>query len=399
MAQDFEVFRMEKLKNAGAMIRALNHDLDLSFERKSKNEKGEEVTETLYYRKTRNPEFAEKNQYQWRFWTDENGVKHERTKEQQKALALKKWRERLPENRRKDAVLGAQCLFSYSHDFKISKVDYFNSCLDFCRKHFGKENLINWSVHYDETTPHITVQFVPLVDGKLNAKKIFGNKKTLSEWQDKFHEEVGQKFGLERGVKKTNLSHKELRRFYGELKNLDRDLEKWELPKRDFLESAEDYSKRWKLELKKFVEPMLKPLADLQSKVKKFETEKMKFEQQLTDEINKKLEKKYSVEIQKAENLDRFLRCEKSGFQLNDGRKLTLNSGVNSIFKMDSELSDIESLTPFGLRTLAEKCEKHGFETVLDAKDFMAKNNLSSVVDIPKEPKKAQNRSYSGWSR
>lgn len=293
MAQGFEVFRMEKLKTEGAIVRSLRHDLDLSYE----NEQGE----TVYYRKTRNEELAKKNQYMWRA---EN-------QEQKFQIAMKNWREKLPEKIRKNAVLGAQCIMSFSHellkdkDFKYMK--YFADCQEFVHKHFGKDNVFNWALHLDEKTPHITFQFVPKDEnGNLNARKIFGNKKTLSEWQTKFHEEVGQKYGLHRGIKKTNLIHETLNAFYGKLKNLDEDLEKLPLEKKEMFESWDEYLARQKKILKAFVEPMLKPLASLRSQIAKlekrienFETEKADFQTWKKSE-NKALEERRSV-LERAE--------------------------------------------------------------------------------------------------
>ena len=262
MAQGFEVFRMEKLPTEGAVVRSLRHDLDLSYE----NEQGEKE----YYRKTRNEELANKNQY-WGKKKSDVDVSQEELYQK----ALKRWREKLPEKRRKNAVVGAQCIFTFSHELledNFKYTAYFVDCQKFVYDHFGKENVFNWACHLDEKTPHITFQFVPKDEkGNLNARKIFGNKKTLSEWQDKFHDEVGQKHGLMRGIKKTNVIHQTLDRFYGQLKNLDEDLDKLELSKKSLGESWEDYFTRTKAELKSFVEPMLKPLATLRTQVAKFE--------------------------------------------------------------------------------------------------------------------------------
>ena len=53
----------------------------------------------------------------------------------------------------------------------------------------------------DEKTPHMHLSFVPLtVDGRLSAKEIVGNKKKLTQWQDKFWEHMVRKYpDLERG--------------------------------------------------------------------------------------------------------------------------------------------------------------------------------------------------------
>ena len=305
MAQDFEVFRMEKLKNEGAILRAVRHDLDLSYE----NEQGEIV----YYRKTRNSEIEQKrNQYDYAFWTDKNGIKRTRSKEERLQLAMKNFRDRLPDKVRKNAVQGAQVIFSFSHeklkDKNFSPLAYFEDCQKFVFDHFGKDNVFCWACHFDEKTPHITFQFVPKDEnGKLNARKIFGNKKTLSEWQDKFHEEVGQKHGLSRGIKKTNLIHETLNAFYGKLKNLDEDLDRLPLEKKDVFETWDEYLTRQKDILKKFVEPMLKPLASLRGQIAKlekqfenFETEKADFETFKKSE-NRALEERRAV-LERAES-------------------------------------------------------------------------------------------------
>lgn len=268
MTRGFEVFRMEKLKTEGAVLRAVRHDLDLSYQ----NDKGEEV----FYRKTRDGEWEHLNQYKYKYWTDKDGQKHERSKEERLQLAMKNFRKRLPEKIRKNAVMGAQVICTFSHEllqdsnFKFMK--YFADCKQFVKDSFGADNLFCWACHLDEKTPHVTFQFVPKDEkGRLNARKIFGNKKTLSEWQDRFHEEVGIKYGLQRGVKKTNQIHETLNRFYGKLKNLDEDLERLQLDKKPLGESWEDYFSRTKQELKSFVEPMLRPLASLRQKTAKLE--------------------------------------------------------------------------------------------------------------------------------
>lgn len=50
---------------------------------------------------------------------------------------------------------------------------FFKAAADCTLKHFGVENgMVTYaSVHYDETTPHIHVGWVPLQDGRLNAKR------------------------------------------------------------------------------------------------------------------------------------------------------------------------------------------------------------------------------------
>ena len=53
----------------------------------------------------------------------------------------------------------------------------------------------------DEKTPHMHLCFVPLTEDKrLCAKEIVGNKKKLTQWQDRFWEHMVKKYpDLERG--------------------------------------------------------------------------------------------------------------------------------------------------------------------------------------------------------
>jgi len=56
-------------------------------------------------------------------------------------------------------------------------------------------------VHMDETTPHMHLCFVPITkEGKLSAKTMLGNQKSLSEWQTAYHAHMSARWPeLERG--------------------------------------------------------------------------------------------------------------------------------------------------------------------------------------------------------
>ena len=73
--------------------------------------------------------------------------------------------------------------------------------LDFIREHQDQKTIISAVVHMDEKTPHMHLSFVPLTaDGRLCAKEIVGNKKKLTQWQDRFWEHMVKKYpDLERG--------------------------------------------------------------------------------------------------------------------------------------------------------------------------------------------------------
>lgn len=105
---------------------------------------------------------------------------------------------------RKDAVRCCEVLFTASGDFfeqhpeQIDK--FFGACLMFSEQRFGADNIIAATVHMDEDTPHMHLDFVPLTaDGRLSAKSVLGGRKDMQQLQDDFYEQVGKQFGLERG--------------------------------------------------------------------------------------------------------------------------------------------------------------------------------------------------------
>ena len=120
--------------------------------------------------------------------------------------------------KRKDSVLLIDSIYTASPE-AISGWDretlenYFKDCLEFHKRHYGL--IINAVIHLDETTPHLHIDDIPLLqkeDGswKLSAKEIIGNRAKMSKTQSAFYEEVGKKYGLERGEEKSLKVHKEV---------------------------------------------------------------------------------------------------------------------------------------------------------------------------------------------
>ena len=117
---------------------------------------------------------------------------------------------------RSDSVRVVEALVTASPEFfkgkKKSEVKaYFQEALDFIREHQDPKNIISAVVHMDEKTPHMHLCFVPLTaDKRLSAKEIVGNKKKLTQWQDRFWEHMVKKYpDLERGesASKTGRDH------------------------------------------------------------------------------------------------------------------------------------------------------------------------------------------------
>ena len=63
---------------------------------------------------------------------------------------------------------------------------------------YGEENIISAVVNMDETNPHMHLNLIPVLDGRLCSKQLF-DRKALRELQTDFHEKVGKKWKLQRG--------------------------------------------------------------------------------------------------------------------------------------------------------------------------------------------------------
>jgi len=93
---------------------------------------------------------------------------------------------------RKDATVMCQVLITSDHAFfegmsKVDQMAFFKRGYEFVENRYGKENMVSATVHFDERTPHMHVNFVPVTpDGRLSAKDLFGPK-DLRKLQDDFN--------------------------------------------------------------------------------------------------------------------------------------------------------------------------------------------------------------------
>jgi len=127
---------------------------------------------------------------------------------------------------RKNAVRAVETLLTASPEFfdqlaprwrdgKLGKInDWFKDNLKFIRDTWGKDNIIQVALHLDEKTPHIQVITVPEKDGKLNCRAILGGKPKLSKMQDNYAKAMA-KYGLERGIEKSNSHHIPISTYHG----------------------------------------------------------------------------------------------------------------------------------------------------------------------------------------
>lgn len=125
---------------------------------------------------------------------------------QTKAESLDLYTNLLPKKVRKNAVHAVEVVMTASQEWfdkasKEARRDFFVDSEEWVRKFFGKKNVVSVTIHRDEKTPHLHVIAVPLVDGKLNAKKLIGGTKyRMRDLQNDFYEKVGRPLGMERGI-------------------------------------------------------------------------------------------------------------------------------------------------------------------------------------------------------
>lgn len=128
---------------------------------------------------------------------------------------------------RKDATVYCECIISSDSAFfeKLTEdrqKEFFKSSLDYLKNKIGEEFVVSANVHLDETTPHMHVGFVPIIENSLSAKKLI-DRKFLREVQDQlpaYLKNLG--FDIQRGVKDSKRKHKDTKELK---KELDREYE------------------------------------------------------------------------------------------------------------------------------------------------------------------------------
>ncbi|MBU7211171.1 MobV family relaxase, partial [Staphylococcus aureus] len=120
---------------------------------------------------------------------------------------------------RSDAIRHVDGIITSDSDFfkgltPREERQFFKDSLEFLKEEYGEENMVYATVHVDEKTPHMHFGFVPLTDdGRLSAKEKLGNKKAMTELQDRFNSFIKEQgHDLERGISKslTQAEHKQM---------------------------------------------------------------------------------------------------------------------------------------------------------------------------------------------
>ncbi len=95
-----------------------------------------------------------------------------------------------------------------------SKSKWAQDNLNFLKAQFGAKNVVSFTLHQDETTPHVHAVVVPITpDARLSADQLF-NPKSLRQLQTDYAAAMAE-YGMSRGVEHSQAKHQPMSRMYG----------------------------------------------------------------------------------------------------------------------------------------------------------------------------------------
>lgn len=171
--------------------------------------------------------------------------------------------------------------------------EFFEDCVRFFADRFGAENIISAVVHMDETTPHLHLNLVPIINGKLCSKDIY-DKAKLSILQTEFWQSVGKKYGLLRGKEGSTAKH----------------LDTAEYKAKKIIESAESYAENVKRQNAAYEKALQGDFAKSKSGLK----EQLAATTAKNDDLMKRLDKSMSETLEYGKENDR-LRQQNERYQ------------------------------------------------------------------------------------
>ncbi|ANI89314.1 hypothetical protein A9P82_08495 [Arachidicoccus ginsenosidimutans] len=179
---------------------------------------------------------------------------------------------------RKNAVLAVENLLTSGAEFfnyhkaedgklqgEVNKWRAFEKAsMQWLEQLYGKENIVNFTVHKDEGAPHIHAVIVPVVEGKLNCRALLGGREKMRGLQTSFAGAV-EGIGLERGIEGSRAKHTDIKEYYAVLKQAQAIAEKAELPQQDYSIELDDIpkligQKQWKQMQEQLINQQIKKL-------------------------------------------------------------------------------------------------------------------------------------------
>lgn len=296
----------------------------------------------------------------------------------------------------KNASAGIEFVVSASSDFKGDWNSYFAEAEKFLRKKFG-DNCIQFATHYDESTPHMHVLFVPILEAKnkkgetvrkYSSSEFLGGRDGLSQLQTDFFNYVGKNFGLERGEAGSRAAHgnaKDFQKKINELENRElavKEKEQQQIFLQEKLKKTQEEQKAKKMELderektlsdeRERLSERSKALSDKETRLNAMESD--------IDAKGKILNENVVAINDNVEKLNEAIPKKNFDVLLNLSQKVIAGLSVFSK-KISAKLNKWLELSPFELRQRADKLER------------------SDCKNWKEYEQKQQKRCQQGWSR
>jgi len=175
---------------------------------------------------------------------------------------------------RKDNVECVEYMLTATREFFLNEqreidrerlAQWMEKNIEFLLEECGPD-LIAAGLHRDERTPHFWAYRIPLVDGKLNYKLLYGGPITfkdgtrgrMRQFQDRYAAKM-EPLGLERGVERSRARHTDIEKFYGTLlQEVTLTIDEQSLPDPPQLLVSKHHRQKYK---KKVIAKLIKQLA------------------------------------------------------------------------------------------------------------------------------------------
>ena len=300
---------------------------------------------------------------------------------------------------RDDARLALGMIMTGSHE-RMKEIekdaplfeDWKQANFHFASQHFDKENIVRFTLHRDERTPHIHCVFVPITaDGRLSAKDFIGGKEygagkeKLRKYQDTYAQAM-KEFGLARGlpVERTQARHLTTAQYYRAMSAL----------KEEVKEQVAPIKPRNVFRLQEVREDVERTLLQTHRRAMEHQTR----QERLTRDYHKELEGKLE-RVKKEVNLVQHLAS--MGYQVNKGasndKEISLQKGKETLLVSihrdeKGHWTYRSAKDPQDKGTIVELMQRRGHG--LHAISNLSSKHLDQGVlqDLPKGKEKAQGK-------
>jgi len=213
---------------------------------------------------------------------------------------------------RKDAVKFQTHILTGSHeDMKnifennTTANKWIQENLTWMSEKYGKENIVRFTLHMDEKTPHIHAVTVPITkDGGISAKSYANGKKALKELQTDYAKRMEQ-FDLQRGIENTGVKHETAQEYYNRNKYADQIIKEKQVEPIEYKGNILSNNKKDIIEQNKNFSEKLKSLTS-----KNIELEKHNNDLKQANSVLNLNSKKYGKKVRNHQNKELSLKTE-----------------------------------------------------------------------------------------